>query len=266
MYIIHLRRLIKKITGTSLGVVDANRAIRKIPDGTNIGNAAMPLYDFVVRTMFDFASPIISSFTGGTTLEKGETTLTKTLSFTVTCPSGVVLSSIKIVGSVSGSSADLKSGTGTQSGTYNITLAADTNETFTITATSTDGKTAIDTESFTFKNKLYYGIGVDPGSYNEAFIKALAANSLDSDYMTAFTVVPGSGQYIWFACPKSYVGSPYLDPPYFFLGTSLPGGMQVQVSNVSYNYGTNTEDYVVFRSANTNLGSCDVIVSNSPSP
>ncbi|MCB0805392.1 MAG: hypothetical protein KDC05_06300, partial [Bacteroidales bacterium] len=71
MYLIYLRRLLKNIGGDA-GTIDANRPINISPDGTNFGNPNMPIADFLEQYFFDSYAPVINSFSGGTTLEKGE--------------------------------------------------------------------------------------------------------------------------------------------------------------------------------------------------
>jgi len=263
MYLIHLRRLLKNIGGNA-GTINADRPINISPDGTNFGNPNMPIADFLEQYFFDSYAPVINSFNGGATLEKGEDNLQRTLSFTVSAPQGGEIASVVITSNTGFNSGDIKNGTGNQSGSLDIILTQDLNETFTLTVTSGDNKTAISSTSFIFRNRIYWGVDVLPGVYDDNFIKGLSNNAYDPDYLRQFTINAGVGQYIFFAVPKSYVNSPYIDPPYFFLGTSVPGGMEIASETVSYTYKNNTEEYIIYKSANANLGQTDVIISDSP--
>ena len=139
----------------TLPTIDADRAINIITDGDNLGDGTMSIADFLEATFYDSLPPVINSFTGGAGLEKGEDTLTRTLSFNVSAPSGGTIASIIVTRSDGGAaSADLKSGTGNQTGTHDVTLTANTNCTFTLTVTSADGKTATSTTAFTFLNRI----------------------------------------------------------------------------------------------------------------
>jgi hypothetical protein len=260
----YLRRLIAGMqSGTSI-TVNADRAIKVVANGTNLADAAMPLDDFITAVLFDTSPPVINTFSGGSILEKGEITLAYNLNFTVSPPSGGTIASIIITSNQGYNSGDIKSGSGAQSGVQAIVLIEDRNETFTITVTSGDGKTANSTQTFTFYNRIYWGVAV-AGATNEAFIRALSNNALDGDYLRNFNVNAGTGQYIWSAIPTDYVSSPYIDPPYFFLGTSVPGGMQLISTAIVYTLENSEEElYSLYRSAESGLGSTDVIVSNSP--
>lgn len=263
MYLIHIRRLLKNIGGDS-GTINADRPINISADGTNFGNPDMPIADFLEQYFFDSYAPIINLFNGGVTLEKGEDALQRTLSFTISAPQGGEIASVVITSNRGFNSGDIKNGTGDQSGSLDILLSQDTNETFTLSVTSGDNKTASSASSFIFRNRIYWGIDILPGVYDDSFIKGLSSNAFDGDYIRQFTVNALAGQYIFFAIPRSYVISPYLDPPYFFLGTSVPGGMEIVAESVSYTYENNTENYIIYKSANANLGQTDVLISDSP--
>jgi len=119
------------------------------------------------------------------------------------------------------------------------------------------------TTTFSFRHRIYWGVSV-AGTYDESFIKTLASNQLSSAYNKTFGVTAGASQYIYFAIPKSYVSSAMLDPPYFFLGTTIPGGMEIVDSAIDYNFeNLVNEDYILYKSANSNLGSVDVEVSET---
>lgn len=263
MYLIYLRRLLKNIGGNA-GTINADRPIHISPGGTNFGNPDMPIADFLEQYFFDSYAPVINLFNGGTTLEKGENSLQRNLSFTISPPQGGAIASVVITSNRGFNSGDIKNGTGDQSGSLDIVLTQDTNETYTLTVTSADNKSTASSTSFIFRNRIYWGVDVLPGLYDGNFIKGLSSNAFDPDYLRQFTLNAGVGQFIFFAIPKSYVSSPYIDPPYFFLGTSVPGGMEIAAETVSYTYENNTENYIIYKSANANLGQTDVVISDSP--
>ncbi len=248
--------------GSSSDVINADRIIKRIAEGVNLGNSAMSLPTFLSAVFYDTLDPVINSFSGGQSLEKGESTLSYNLPYNVSEPTdSTTIASIVITSNQGYNSGDIKSGTGDQSGSQSITLTANTNETFTITVTSSDSKTDTSTTAFTFRNRIYYGVAAS-GTYNEAFIKALASNALDSDYLHEFTVNAGSGEYIYFAVPKAYVASPYLEPPYFYVG-GFAGGFEIAAETISYTHENNTEDYILYKSANPDLGNTSVDVDDS---
>ena len=197
-------------------------------------------------------------------MEKGEDSLQRTLSFNISPPQGGEIASIVITSNRGFNSGDIKNGTGNPTGSLDINLVQDINETYTLTVKSADNKSASSSTSFIFRNKIYWGLSVIPGVYDDTFIKGLSSNAFDPDYEREFTVNAGAGQYIFFAIPKAYVNAPFIDPPYFFLGTSVPGGMEVAQESVSYTYENNTEQYIIYKSTNANLGQTDVIISDSP--
>ena len=248
-------------TGSVVDTIDANRPIKYAPEGLNLG-ATLTLGEFI-EAAFYYDPPVINSFTGGTSLEKGEDTLVRTLSYNVSEPTGSYsISSIVITGTDGYNSGDIKTGSGNQSGTHNITLLSDTNTTYTITVSSTQSGVAVTSSTaFTFRNRIYWGVS-PADSYNEAFIKSLGGNALDSDFVHAFTVNAGSGEYIYYAVPTAYVSSPYINPPYFYIG-GFSGGFEVVATNISYTYEGNTENYTLYKSVTANLGNTSVSVQST---
>jgi hypothetical protein len=254
-----------KNIGGDAGTINADRPINISPDGTNFGNPNMPIADFLEQYFFDSYAPVINSFSGGVTLEMGENNLDRTLSFTISAPQGGEIASVVITSSQGFNSGDIKNGPGNQTGSLDIALSQDQNETYTLIVASADNKTTTSTTSFIFRNRIYWGVAATPGNYDDNFIKGLSNNAFDPDYVRQFSINAGADQYIYFAIPKSYVSSPYIDPPYFFLGTSVPGGMEIAQETASYTFENNTQDYIIYKSANANLGQTDLIISDSPS-
>lgn len=248
------------VSSGSTGIIDTNRATSIIPDGTNLGDTDMPLADFM-DACFYYDPPVINSFTGGTNLEKGETSLTKTLSFNITEPSGShTVVSIVITGTDASNSGNIVGG-GLIS-THDVTLNTDTNTTYTITVTSSQtGINVTDVEAFAFLNRVFWDNSTS-GTYNEAFIKALSNNAFDANYVHSFTVTAGASEYIYYAVPKDYTSNPYLNPPYFYVG-GFAGGFEIAQNDISYTYGGNTEDYILYKSVNPNLGLTSISVQTT---
>jgi len=117
-----------------------------------------------------------------------------------------------------------------------------------------DSESDTSTITHTFVNRVYYGVSSTASGYAEADVEGLAGNTLSNSLARSFTVAPGSGEYILYAYPAR------LGAATFTVG-GFEGGFQdpetVSVTNAS-GY---TEDYYVYRSANTNLGSTTVTVS-----
>ena len=259
----YLRRMIADLAAGTTVLINADRDVNFVAEGTNLGNPSMSLAAFITAAMYDTDPPVVNSFTGGSNLEKGESTLGYDLDFNVSAPAGGTIASIVITRSDGGaSSGDIKVGTASQSGTHAITLTANTNCIFTITVTSNDGKTATSTTTFAFYNRIFWGVETDPGTYDDVFIKALSNNPFDANYSTAFTLTPGALEYIYFAVPKAYVVSPYLEPPYFYVG-GFAGGFEIADETVSYTFEGNTEDYIIYKSVNPNLGNTSVTVQST---
>lgn len=121
------------------------------------------------------------------------------------------------------------------------------------TLAATDEKTTVKKSTgITFTNGVYYGAAAN-GAVDSAFINSLT-KSLQTAKAKTFTVTANSGQYIWYALPKSY------GTCNFNVG-GFDGGFTLN-STVSFtNASGYTEDYYVYRSDNANLGTQTIKVS-----
>ena len=126
--------------------------------------------------------------------------------------------------------------------------------TVSFTLHATDGETnATKTETVYFYNNRFWGISSKASSYTEADIEGLADSELSNSKGKVFTVNAGVGEYIIYSYPSR------LGTVIFYVG-GFEGGFEspetVSVTNTS-GY---TEDYYVYRSTNSGLGSTEVTV------
>lgn len=126
--------------------------------------------------------------------------------------------------------------------------------TFTLDAYSVYGVNTSTTETMTFAQKLYWGIGAAGGN-SEAFIEALDGYELNLATATSFTVTAGATDYIYFAYRSA------LPTPEFSV-CGVCGGFTLVSSTISV---TNAqgfmENYTLYKSDNLNLGLTTVDVT-----
>lgn len=115
----------------------------------------------------------------------------------------------------------------------------------------------VETSSITyihFLNGVYNGVSVEVSEedIDDGFIETLT-KTLSNTRECIFTVNPGVEQYIYFALPTR------LGTPHFYVG-GLEGGFE-QVKTFSFtNSSGGSEQYIVYKSVNSNLGSTIVEV------
>ncbi len=115
------------------------------------------------------------------------------------------------------------------------------------------GSAASKTASIQWLNGVYTGAAAAPAAIDSAFIRTLT-KSLQSGKGKTFTVNAATGAYIWYACPVRY------GTPAFNVG-GFDGGFS-KVATLDYTNAVGyTEEYQVWRSDNTGLGSTTVKVS-----
>jgi len=116
--------------------------------------------------------------------------------------------------------------------------------------------------SVTFQYKTGYRVGAADAVADDTWMKA-GTMALDSSVYGSFTLSPGSGEHMYYYVPVSMVSSPYLSPPYFYVG-GFEGGFEVYSTSAVYTLGDGTTiNYVVYRSNQANLGNTNVTVSAS---
>ena len=105
-----------------------------------------------------------------------------------------------------------------------------------------------------FYNYRFWGISSKANTYLEADIKGLANSELSNSKAKTFALTPGTGEYIIYAYPTR------LGTATFTVG-GFEGGFQPSETVSITNSAGYTENYYVYRSTNTNLGSTSVTVS-----
>jgi hypothetical protein len=124
---------------------------------------------------------------------------------------------------------------------------------FTLNATNgTSSPTA--TITHTFNNDRYYGVSTLQSGWTSGQVLAFGTNDLVNSIPNTFTVNPGAGQYIVNAYP-SRLGTSSYSVGGFSGGFNSP--QTVSVTNAS----GFTENYYVYSSVNSNLGSTTVVVT-----
>lgn len=115
--------------------------------------------------------------------------------------------------------------------------------------------------SVAFYNGVYIGVAAVPSEINSAFLLDTDkfTKTLTGSRVTSFTKNAGSGQYIWYALPKS------IGKCSFKVGGFEGGFSLVTFNSNDYFSFTNasgySEDYYVYRSDNAALGNTSVTVA-----
>lgn len=154
------------------------------------------------------------------------------------------------VSSVTFNGATIKEGFVT---VYNITSSGS----YTVSGTRKDGKkeSASDTAHINFYNKYYFGCAPEPTVIDSDFIKRLTLRTNWVSEKPTFTETPfvATEQYVWYACPVDYA-------PSSFKMNGFNGGFK-KARLVSYTNGSgHTEDYYLYRSVESGLGSIEIQV------
>ncbi len=107
----------------------------------------------------------------------------------------------------------------------------------------------------TFNNDRFWGVSpISSGTYSSADVRALATSDLTNSIPNSFTVAPGVGQYIVYAYP-SRLGTAS------FSVNGFPGGFNSAATASVTNASGFTENFSVYSSVNSNLGSTTVDVT-----
>ena len=130
-------------------------------------------------------------------------------------------------------------------------LTAD--KTFMLQVTDEKGKTAQKNTSVVFQNGVYYGVSEIPEEVNNTFILSLS-RSLQGSRTKTFSTTSTEGQYVWYAFPSRY------GTPVFNVG-GFDGGFTKAASISFTNASVYTEEYAVYRSDNSNLGTKTIKVT-----
>ena len=218
--------------GSSVAIDDTLTVSGAAADAKTVG----ALFD-AIRGEMDNLHPLeIKSFTVYPDIvEKGSTVTAQVFSY-----------------SVNRTSAETKiDGTAVTGGSASRSDALSEDKTYTLTATLKD-VTKTKTASIRFVAPIYYGVGESYTLENET---VLSLNRLLKTSKTlTFTVNAASGQYILFAIPVS-MGTPTFNVGGFEGGFTLAGTFEFTNSS------GHSEDYRLYRSVNSGLGSTKVSVS-----
>ena len=129
---------------------------------------------------------------------------------------------------------------------------------FTLTATK-DGFVKVRNYTMEWRRFVYWGGALKPGSYTEAFVKALASNALTNTKNRTFTAdggAPASGIYIYYVYRAAY------GPSQFWVNGFQGGFSLVATIPVTTTAGLFPENYYVYESDNDGLGVTDVTVTD----
>lgn len=125
------------------------------------------------------------------------------------------------------------------------------NQTVTLKATSVTKRTISRNATLMFKNGVYYGVSSST-TYDSNLIKELT-KVLDENKSRTVTVQSGSGQYIYYSYPSR------LGTASFNVG-GFDGGF-IEVAKISFtNASGYTEEYIIYKSTNANLGNTTVVI------
>ncbi len=209
-------------------------------------------------------TPPHASLTGGVTLEKNHslTAYSATFTWSVTAGTNPILTKELWKREGAGTWAKVKDLTGT-SGSETVSVTINTDTQFRVQVSSKSGETIYSTiREVKFQYKTGYRVGSAAATLDDAFLNA-GTMGFDTDAYRAFTANAAAGEHIFYYVPKSFVSSPYLSPPYFYVG-GFEGGFEVAASNVEYELGDETTvEYVVYKSTNAGLGSTNVTVQSN---
>lgn len=132
-------------------------------------------------------------------------------------------------------------------------MALTADKTFMLQVTDEKGKTAQKNTSVVFQNGVYYGVSEIPEEVNNTFILSLS-RSLQGSRTKTFSTTSTEDQYIWYAFPSRY-GTPV------FNASGFDGGFTKAASISFTNASGYTEEYAVYRSDNSNLGTKTIKVT-----
>lgn len=140
---------------------------------------------------------------------------------------------------------------GDRSASYDKPISA--NKTFTLTVAD-EQKSASASKTFRFMPKVYCGVAEDNGVYDSDFILGLGG-SLKTSKVGTYSLNIGNNQFGWISVPKSYGAIKKVNIGGF--DTELVDCGIVSLTNAS-GY---TQDYYLYKTPNSNLGSISMVVS-----
>jgi len=143
--------------------------------------------------------------------------------------------------------------------TVSVTNASGKTEDYKVyrsTNTNLGNSTLITSTSSSIIDPIYWGLSTVSGTYTEANVEGLTGggSSISNTKGRSFTVTAGSGQYIVYALPTR------LGTVTFVVG-GFEGGFEAPQTLAITNMNGYTENYYVYRSTNSNLGTTTVVVT-----
>jgi hypothetical protein len=120
--------------------------------------------------------------------------------------------------------------------------------------TAKGAETSNTTHAISFYNYIYWGVTTDASSFTEGDIEALTNSSISNTKGRSITVAPASGEYILYCLPTR------LGTVTFTVG-GFEGGFQAPETVSVTNSAGFAENYYVYRSTNSGLGSTTVVIT-----
>lgn len=224
-------------------------------------NLSDDILDWIEQQLYTAPS---ANLTGGMTIEKNYSATPYAASFTWSVAAGTNPITTRELQKREGVGAwtKVKNLTG-NSGSETINIAINSDTQVRVLVSSKTGETVYSTtREVKFQYKTGYQAALGSTTLNDAFMKA-GNMSFDTDAYRSFTANAAAGEHIFYYVPKSFVSSPYINPPYFYVG-GFEGGFNVASQTASYVLGDGTSvDYVVYKSTNAGLGSTNVTVQSN---
>ncbi|MDY0387831.1 MAG: hypothetical protein RBT65_12055 [Methanolobus sp.] len=221
-------------------------------------NLSDDILDWIEQQLYTAPS---ANLTGSITLEKGFSSAPYGAKFTwnVTAGTNPIITSELQKREGAGSWTKVKDLTG-NSGSETIDITIDTDTQVRVMVSSKAGESIYSPSCFVkFQFKTGYRVGGGDIVLNDAFMKD-GTMGFDTDAYRSFTANAAAGEHIYYYVPKLFVTSPYMNPPYFYVG-GFEGGFNVASQTAAYVFGDGTTvDYVVYKSTNSGLGSTNVTV------
>lgn len=193
----------KWLVSSASGITIPAGAITTIPEvGTNPGTN-LPIDEWINNTFYGSQVPT-ATLTGGVTLElQSSATLNYTLNWSAGRQAATEPIATIVVAGNSESFSQPSPGSSV-SGTQAVSFAANTNVTYSNVVTTTDGKSATATTTFTFLPRRYWGLisdttGIGNDSFDDDIITALN-NELSASKSKSFnTGNPSGTQFLVYA-------------------------------------------------------------------
>lgn len=223
-------------------------------------NLSDDILDWIEQQLYTAPS---ANLTGGITLEKSFSSAPYPAKFTWSVTAGtnpiITCELQKREGSTWTKVKDLTGNSGSEM----IDITIDTDTQVRVMVSSKAGEAIYSLSCFVkFQFKTGYRVGGGDISLNDTFMKGGTMN-FDIDAYCTFGVKAMAGEHIYYYVPKVFVTSPYMNPPYFYVG-GFEGGFNVASETAAYEFGDGTTiDYVVYKSTNSGLGQINVTVQSN---